>query len=76
MRNEMSRINDSMGESRTTLLRVGVLVAIAVLVTSAVWLGARGRTDDNSGTDKTTGDSSSQTGQQQGQNVSVDQVAP
>ena len=45
--------NDSMGESRTTLLRVGVLVAIAGLVATAVWLGARGRTDDNSGTDKT-----------------------
>ena len=57
-----TRINDSMGESRTTLLRVGVLVAIAGLVATAVWLGARGRTDDNSGTDKTTGDSSSQTG--------------
>ena len=27
-----NRINDSMGESRTTLLRVGVLVAIAALV--------------------------------------------
>jgi hypothetical protein len=70
-----NRINDSMGESRTTLLRVGVLVAIAALVATAVWLGARGRTDDNSGTDKTFGDSSSQIGQQ-GQNVSVDQVAP
>ena len=54
---------------------MGVLVAIAALVATAVWLGARGRTDDNTGTDKTTGDSSSQTGQQ-GQNVSVDQVAP
>ena len=70
-----NRLNDSMGESRTTLLRVGVLVAIAALVATAVWLGARGRTDGNSGTDKTTGDSSSQTGQQ-GRNVSVDQVAP
>ncbi|WP_068114001.1 hypothetical protein [Nocardioides dokdonensis] len=57
-----NRINDSMGESRTTLLRVGVLVAIAVLVATAVWLGARGRTDDSSGTDKTSGDSSSQPG--------------
>ncbi|MFC5730920.1 MULTISPECIES: hypothetical protein [Nocardioides] len=71
-----NRINDSMGESRTTLLRVGVLVAVAVLVATAVWFGARGRTDDNSGIDKTSGDSSSQTGQQQGQDVSVDQVAP
>jgi len=70
-----NRINDSMGESRTTLLRVGVLVAIAVLVATAVWLGARGRTDDNTGADETTGDSTSQAGQQ-GQNVSVDQVAP
>lgn len=67
-----NRINDSRGESRTALLRVGVLVAIAVLVATAVWLGARGRTDDNSGMDTT---SASQAGQQ-GQNVSVDRVAP
>lgn len=70
-----NRMNDSMGESRTTLLRVGVLVVIAALVATAVWLGARGRADDSGGTDNTTGDSSSQTGQQE-QNVSVDQVAP
>ncbi|MBB3043983.1 hypothetical protein [Nocardioides soli] len=70
-----NRMNDSMGESRTTLLRVGVLVVIAALVATAVWLGARGRADDGDGTGKTSGDSSSQTGQQ-GQNVSVDQVAP
>lgn len=70
-----NRMNDSMGESRTTLLRVGVLVVIAALVATAVWLGARGRADDSGGTDKTSGDSSSQTGQR-GQNVSVDQVAP
>lgn len=70
-----NRMNDSMGESRTTLLRVGVLVVIAALVATAVWLGARGRADDSGGTGKTNGDSSSQTGQQ-GQNVSVDQVAP
>jgi hypothetical protein len=70
-----NRMNDSMGESRTTLLRVGVLVVIAALVATAVWLGARGRADDSDDTGKTSGDSSSQTGQQ-GQNVSVDQVAP
>ncbi len=70
-----NRMNDSMGESRTTLLRVGVLVVIAALVATAVWLGARGRADDSGGTGKTSGDSSSQTGRQ-GQNVSVDQVAP
>ncbi|GAB2446171.1 hypothetical protein GCM10027062_29260 [Nocardioides hungaricus] len=70
-----NRINDPMGESRTTLLRVGVLVVIAALVATAVWLGARGRTDDSGGTDKTSGDTSSQTGQQ-AQNASVDQVAP
>ena len=44
-----NRMNDSMGESRTTLLRVGVLVVIAALVATAVWLGARGRTDDSRG---------------------------
>ncbi|WKN46672.1 hypothetical protein [Nocardioides sp. Arc9.136] len=70
-----NRMNDSMGESRTTLLRVGVLVVIAALVATTVWLGARGRADDSGGTGKTSGDSSSQTGQQ-GQDVSVDQVAP
>ena len=70
-----SRTIGPMGESRTTLLRVGALVVIAVLVATSVWLGARGRTDDNGGPDKTSGDSSSQTGQQ-GQNVSVEQVAP
>ncbi|GAA1519383.1 hypothetical protein GCM10009788_24160 [Nocardioides humi] len=70
-----NRMNDSMGESRTTLLRVGVLVVIAALVATAVWLGARGRADDDDDTGKTSGDSSSHTGQQ-GQNVSVDQVAP
>ena len=70
-----NRMNDSMGESRTTLLRVGVLVVIAALVATAVWLGARGRADDSGGTDNNTGDSSSQTGQQ-GRNVSVDEVAP
>lgn len=66
-----NRINSTMGESRTTLMRVGVLVAIVTLVATAVWLGARGRTDDN-GTDKTSGGSSSQSAQ----NVSVEQVAP
>ena len=76
MRNAMrNRIDDSMGDARTTLLRVGVLVAIAALVATAVWLGARGRTDDNGGTDKTTGDASRQTGQQ-GQSDVVDRVAP
>ena len=73
MRNEMSnRINGLMGESRTTLLRVGVLVAIAALVATVVWLGARGRADDNGGTDPASGGSS----QAEGQNVSVEQVAP
>ena len=73
MRNEMSnRINAPMGESRTTLLRGGVLVVIAVLVATAVWLGARSRSDDNGGTDTTSGDSSSQGAQ----NISVEQVAP
>lgn len=70
-----NRLNDSMGESRATLLRVGVLVVIAALVATAVWLGARGRADDSDGTGKTSADSLSQTGQQ-GQSVSVDQVAP
>lgn len=73
MRNEMSnRINGPIGESRTTLLRVGVLVVIAAMVATVVWLGARGRADDNAGTDNASGGSS----QSEGQNVSVEQVAP
>ena len=51
-----NRMNDSMGESRTTLLRVGVLVLIAALVATAVWLGARGRTDDTTDPDHFEGD--------------------
>lgn len=72
MRIEMSnRSNGPMGESRTILLRVGALTVIAVLVATAMWLGARGRADENGGSDQTSGSSS-----QGAQNVSIEQVAP
>jgi len=51
----------SSNESRNTLLRVAAVVAIACLVATAVWFGARGRTgDDVAGNDNTaSGDSTS-----------------
>ena len=55
--------------SRSNLLRIGALVAIACLVATAVWLGARGRAD---GGDKTTGDPASSSTQATG----VEQTAP
>ena len=60
--------------SRSNLLRIGALVAIACLVATAVWLGARGRTGgDLGGSDKTTtGDPSSLSTQSSG----VEQTAP
>ena len=64
-----TRINGS--DSRSTLLRVAALVAIACLVATAVWFGARGRTaDDEAGNDKTTSDPTSST------QPAVEQVAP
>lgn len=64
-------------DSRSTLLRVAALVAIAWLVATAVWFGARGRTgDDGGGNDKTTFSdpvSSTQSGQRAAE---VEQVAP
>jgi hypothetical protein len=56
--------------SRSNLLRIGALVAIACLVATAVWLGARGRAD---GSGKTTaGDPASSSTQSSG----VEQIAP
>jgi hypothetical protein len=60
-----TRIHGS--ESRSTLLRVAALVAIACLVATAVWFGARDRAD---GSDKTTSDPTSST------QPAVEQVAP
>ncbi len=59
-------------ESRNTLLRVAALVAIACLVATAVWFGARGRTgDDVAGNDNTnSGDPTSST------QPAVEHVAP
>ncbi|GAB2863503.1 hypothetical protein [Nocardioides pacificus] len=70
-----TRTDNSMGESRPIVLRVGVLVAIAALVSTAVWLGARGRVDDAGGADNASGVFSSQPGQQR-QSDSIDRVAP
>jgi len=58
------------GDSRSTLLRIGALVAIACLVAAAVWLGARGRDDGNDR--PAAGDSSSSTQPAE----AVEQVAP
>ena len=56
--------------SRSNILRIGALVAIACLVATAIWLGARGRAD---GSDKTTtGDPASSATQSSG----VEQTAP
>ena len=58
--------------SRSNLQRIGALVAIACLVATAVWLGARGRTgDDVAGSDNTTSDLTSST-----QPSGVEQTAP
>jgi hypothetical protein len=65
----------SMGDPRTILMRVGVLVAIAALLATAVWLGAYGRADDTDtdpDPDKTDSDFSSQADR----TVEVEQVAP
>ena len=50
--------------SRSNLLRIGALVAIACLVATAVWLGARGRADGSGTT--TTGDPASSSTQSAG----------
>ena len=67
----------SSSESRSNLLRVGALVAIACLVGTVVWLGVRGGPADNTGgSDKpAAGDASSatQSGDFEG---AVEQVAP
>ncbi len=59
-------------DSRATLVRIGILVAIACMVATVVWIGARTRADDSGGPDKTGGDNSSKTVK----NTSVEQVAP
>ena len=62
-------------DSRSNLLRIAALVAIACLVATAVWFGARGRTADD-GADTTTaatrppGDPASST------QPAVEQIAP
>lgn len=59
-------------DSRATLVRIGILVAIAAMVATVVWLGARTRADDSGTPDTAGGDNSSQTVE----NASVEQVAP
>jgi hypothetical protein len=59
-------------DSRATLVRIGILVAIACMVATVVWLGARSRADDSGGPDSTGEDNSSQ----KVENASVEQVAP
>ncbi|MGE9809522.1 hypothetical protein [Janibacter sp. G1551] len=64
-----------MGDTRSTLMRVGVLVTIAALVATAVWLGARGRNNADTDPDKNAGDSSSQS-DGAARTAEVEQVAP
>ena len=69
----MKNLTTGNDDSRATLVRIGILVAIACMVGTVVWLGARTRADDDSGgPDATGGDNSSQTVE----NASVGQVAP
>jgi hypothetical protein len=68
----MKNLTTGNDDSRATLVRIGILVAIACMVATVVWLGARTRADDESGgPDATGGDNSSQTVE----NASVE-VAP
>ena len=68
----MKNLTTGNDDSRATLVRIGILVAIACMVATVVWLGARTRADDSGGPDTTGGDNSSQTVE----NASVEQVAP
>jgi len=57
-------------DSRSTLVRIGILVAIACVVATVVWVGAHTRSDDSAeGNNENSSD-------QTAQNVAVDQVAP
>ena len=68
----MKNLTTGNDDSRATLVRIGILVAIACMVATVVWLGARTRADDSGTPDTTGGDNSSQTVE----NASVEQVAP
>jgi hypothetical protein len=68
----MKNLTTGNDDSRATLVRIGILVAIASMVATVVWLGARGRDDDSGTSDTAGGDNSSQTVE----NASVEQVAP
>ncbi|HET7718910.1 MAG TPA: hypothetical protein VFK43_03010 [Acidimicrobiales bacterium] len=68
----MKNLTTGNDDSRATLVRIGILVAIACMVATVVWLGARTRADDSGGPDSTGEDNSSQTVE----NASVEQVAP
>src|SRR3546814_12108892 len=67
----MKNLTTGNDDSRATLVRVGILVAIACMVATVVWLGARARADDSGGPDTTGGDNPSQTVEK----TSVEQVA-
>ena len=68
----MKNLTTGNDDSRATLVRIGILVAIASMVATVVWLGGRSRADDSGTSDTTGGDNSSQTVE----NASVKQVAP
>lgn len=66
----MKNLTTGNDDTRATLVRIGILVAVACMVATVVWLGARTRADDSD--PSSGGDNSSQTVE----NVSVEQVAP
>ncbi|MEV5003844.1 hypothetical protein [Nocardioides sp. LML1-1-1.1] len=68
----MKNLTTGNDDSRTTLVRIGILVAIATMVATVVWLGARSQADDGGSSDTAGGDTSSKTVE----NASVEQVAP
>jgi hypothetical protein len=68
----MKNLTTGNDDSRATLVRIGILVAIATMVATVVWLGARSRADDAGTSDTAGGDNSSQTVE----NTAVEQVAP
>jgi hypothetical protein len=69
-----TRINGS--ESRSTLLLVAAIVAIACLVATAVWFGARGRTHDNHGDNDGGDDTTTSREPTASTQPAVEQVAP
>lgn len=62
-------------DQRATLVRVGILVAIAAMVATVVWLGAHSQADDSGPPDTSDTNGGNGSGQR-AENVSVEKVAP